>query len=166
MPPNDSIDAFLNEWKTQRPELEVWPLGVMGRIARLSSHFLKQTENWLAPLGLTWETFSVIVALRRSGEPYELSPSQLIKQSLLTSGAITNRIDRVEAMGLVERRPNPTDRRGARICLTASGISLADLAIQVHLEASAEYVGVISRTQNDELSALLRHFLRGVENKA
>ncbi len=128
----DSVDRLLAQWRKERPDLDPWPVGIQGRILRVSAHLLRQTEARLAALGLTWEAFSLIVTLRRSGKPYALRPTDLLKESLLTSGAITNRIDRVEQLGLIERINAPRDRRSCTIRLTPSGKRLADNAIAAH----------------------------------
>lgn len=159
----DSIALFMQGWRRERPDLDPWPLGIIGRVPRIYAHVQRRAETWLRPLGLTWETFSVIVALRRSGAPFELNPTDLQRESLLTSGAMTNRIDRVEALGLVERRADPVDRRGIRVKLTAKGKSLADKAIAAHFRATAELLGGISQREARELDALLAKLLRSLE---
>jgi DNA-binding MarR family transcriptional regulator len=160
----DSISAFIAEWRRERPDLDPWPLGIFGRASRIDSHFLKRADAWLSPLGLSWETFSLIAALRRSGKPYELNPTQLQRQSLLTSGAMTNRIDRVEALGLVERRPDTADRRGVIVRLTAAGRALADKAIAVHFSQSAEVLGTLNTREREQLAQLLAKVLHSLEN--
>src|SRR5262249_8926017 len=96
MEPQDSIEVFINQWKKERPDLDPWTVGILGRTQRISAHLQTRAAKWLAPLGLTWDTFSLLLALRRSGEPYELRPTDIYKESLLSSGAVTNRIDKVE----------------------------------------------------------------------
>lgn len=159
----DSIAAFIDGWRAERPDLDPWPLGIIGRVPRIYAHVQRRAERWLAPLGLTWETFSVIVALRRSGTPYELSPGELQRQSLLTSGAMTHRIDRVEALGLVVRRADPEDRRGLRVRLTARGRRLADRAIAAHFHETAQLLGGITREEAGRLDALLAKLLGSLE---
>ena len=160
----DSIAAFIADWQRERPDLDPWPLGIFGRTSRIDSHFLKHADSWLSPLGLGWETFSLIAALRRSGRPYELNPTELQRQSLLTSGAMTNRIDRVEALGLVERRPDKADRRGVIVRLTPAGRALADKAIAVHFSRTAEVLGALSTREREQLEQLLAKMLNSLEN--
>jgi len=162
----DSIAQFIEGWRAERPDLDPWPLGIIGRVPRIYAHVQRQAERWLDPLGLTWETFSVIVALRRSGNPYELNPTELQRQSLLTSGAMTNRIDRVEGLGLVERRADPQDRRGIRVRLTTRGRQIADKAIAAHFRETALLLGGISRGEARTLSALLAKLLCSLEGGA
>ena len=160
----DSIAAFIADWQRERPDLDPWPLGIFGRTSRIYAHFLRRADSWLSPLGLGWETFSLIAALRRSGKPYELNPTELQRQSLLTSGAMTNRIDRVEALGLVERRPDTADRRGVIVRLTPAGRALADKAIAVHFIQSAEVLGALSTREREQLEQLLAKLLNSLEN--
>lgn len=159
----DSIAAFISDWQRERPDLDPWPLGIFGRTSRVDSHFLKRADGWLSPLGLSWETFSLIAALRRSGKPYELNPTELQRQSLLTSGAMTNRIDRVETLGLVERRPDTADRRGVIVRLTPAGRALADKAIAVHFSRSAEVLGALNVRERGQLEELLAKLLNSLE---
>ncbi|HVZ53525.1 MAG TPA: MarR family transcriptional regulator [Pseudolabrys sp.] len=162
---SDSIDDLLAEWKRERPDLESWPFAIFGRVWRLTGNLLGDAERWLAPIGLTFESFSLIVTLRRSGAPYELNPTALYRESLLSSGAMTNRIDRVEAMGLVKRRPDPNDRRGTLVTLTPKGRKLADRAIKLHFEALAEEFAVLTASERKVLTSLLSKLLAGVETR-
>ena len=161
----DSIEVLLAEWRRERPDLDPSPFAIFGRIWRLSANFLGDAEKWLAPVGLSFESFSVIVTLRRSGPPYELNPTTLYRESLLSSGAITNRIDRVEAEGLVKRLPDPKDRRGTIVRLTAKGRALADRAIKLHFAALAEELSGIDRAERDQLATLLSKLLVSVEQR-
>lgn len=126
---------------------------------------LSDAERWLAPIGLTFKSFSLIVTLRRSGPPYELNPTALYRELLLSSGAITNRIDRVEGEGLVRRLPDPNDRRGTIVQLTAKGRKLADRAILVHFEALNETLSGLNRAERDQLAKLLSKLLLSVEHR-
>lgn len=167
MPPatTDSIEGLLAEWQRERPDLDPSPFGIYGRIWRLSTTLIGDAEQWLKPLGLTFESFSLIVTLRRSGPPYELNPTALYRESLLTSGAITNRIDRVEREGLVKRLPDPNDRRGTIVRLTAKGRNLADRSIKLHFEALAETLGALDQTERKQLAALLSKLLVSAEHR-
>lgn len=161
--PADSIDVFLAQWRHERPDIDPWPLAIIGRVARLSAHLQRRAEAWLAPLGLTWETFSLIATLRRAGAPFEQKPSDLLRLSLLTSGAMTNRIDRVEALGLVQRLADPKDRRGIIVRLTPAGRALADKAIACHFEAAARLLGDVTRAERAQLAELLARLLMPLE---
>ena len=161
----DSIERLLAEWQRERSDLDPSPFGIFGRIWRLSTAMLGDADHWLAPIGLTFESFSLIVTLRRSGPPYELNPTALYRESLLSSGAITNRIDRVEREGLVRRLPDPNDRRGTIVQLTAKGRKLADRSIQVHFEALKETLSGLDRAEREQLAKLLSKLLLSVEQR-
>jgi DNA-binding MarR family transcriptional regulator len=161
----DSVQRMLADWERERPDLNSSPFAIQGRIMRLSAHLLRQTESWLAPMGLSWEAFSVIVTLRRSGKPYELRPTDLLRESLLTSGAITNRIDRVEKLGLVERRADADDRRSFIIRLTPAGKRLADRSIARHFAAVDDLLDALDSRERDDLARLLSKLLASLEDK-
>lgn len=159
----DSIDPFVAAWQRERPDLDSWPFAIFGRIWRLSSRLVGDAERWLAPIGLTFESFSVIVTLRRAGAPFEMNPTALYRESLLSSGAITNRIDRVEAAGLVRRLPDPNDRRGTIVRLTPKGRTLADRAIKLHFESLAESLSGLDPAERAQLTAILGKLLLAAE---
>lgn len=159
----DSVNQLLAEWSRERPDLDVSPLAVVARLLRLSTLATRHAEAWLAPLGLTWESFSLLVTLRRAGEPFQRRPNELLQDSLLSSGAMTNRIDRVEAMGLVVRLRDPNDRRGVIVQLTPQGLNLADLAIEVHLGQWKELLSGLSEPQHASLTKLLAILLADLE---
>ena len=161
----DSIARIISEWERERPDLDGTAVGIHGRIIRLAAHMLRRTNGWLDPLGLSWEAFSLIVTLRRSGKPYELRPTDILKESLLTSGAVTNRIDRVEEMGLVERIPAKGDRRSHSIRLTAAGRRLADKAIEMHFVALKRSFDTLTEPEQKQLANLLAKLLSGAEDE-
>ena len=103
------------------PDLDPSPLGILGRVQRISARLVSATEDLLEPVQIGWEAFSLIVSLRRAGKPYAMRPTDIYRQSLITSGAVTNRIDRVSKLGLVRRVPDPNDRRGIIVELTPAG---------------------------------------------
>jgi DNA-binding MarR family transcriptional regulator len=163
----DSIAHFMREWARERPDIDPWPLGILGRIQRLSIQLQRlAAEDWLAPLGLTWENFSLLMALRRSGRPYQLRPTDIYRESLLTSGAVTNRIDRVELNGWVRRIPDAGDRRATLIQLTPDGRALADRAIALHFKRLEETFGCLTKAERHHLSAILSKLLGAVEQRA
>jgi DNA-binding MarR family transcriptional regulator len=160
---SDSIETLLTEWRRERPDLDAWPIAVFARLWRLSEILVREADTWLAPLGLTFESFSVLVTLRRSGPPYELNPTALYRESLLSSGAITNRIDRVEDAGLVRRLPDPNDRRGTNVRLTPKGFTLADRAIARHFANMGHLLASLELAEREQLTALLAKLLSSVE---
>jgi DNA-binding MarR family transcriptional regulator len=161
----DSVERMLDEWRRERPELDASPLRIQGRVLRLSAHLLRRIEQRLGPLGLGWEAFSLIVTLRRSGKPYEMRPTDILRESLLTSGAITNRIDRVAEMGLVKRYPDPDDRRSYLVKLTPAGKKLADKAIARHFAGVEGALDALSSAEQDRLAELLSKLLASLENE-
>jgi DNA-binding MarR family transcriptional regulator len=163
--PEDSIAELIGEWRRERPDLDPWPLDILGRIQRLSTHLSRQAEQRLQTLGLTWETFSLIVTLRRAGAPYALRPTDIYRKSLLTSGTITNRIDNVVRMGLAVREPDAEDRRSVAIKLTPAGLEMADRAIEMHLAGMADVLSVLSPSERARAASLLSILLRSFEQR-
>jgi len=161
----DSIEIFISQWKKARPDLEPWPVGILGRTQRISAHLQARAVKWLSPLGLTWESFSLLVVLRRSGPPYALRPTDIYRESLLTSGAITNRIDQVEKKGWVKRYDSPNDRRGVIVRLTPAGRALADRAIEIHLRELAAQFSRISKKDRQALLDGLGKLLHSLESE-
>jgi DNA-binding MarR family transcriptional regulator len=164
--PEDSVAHLLRDWSRERPDLDTWPIAIFARILRLSARLQQMSADWLTAEGLTWEAFSLIVTLRRQGAPHELRPTDMMRESLLTSGAVTNRIDRVVALGLVERRPDPADRRGVVVCLTPAGIARADSAIRAHADHLAHVLADLPTEDRDALSTLLARALHLAETHA
>jgi DNA-binding MarR family transcriptional regulator len=152
----DEVDRLVEAWQRERPDLDVAPLGVLSRVTRLARHLDRARRQAFAEHTLeTWE-FDVLAALRRAGRPYELSPGVLLTHTLVTSGTMTNRIDRLEARGLVDRRPDPDDRRGVLVRLTDDGRSSVDAALADLLEHERLILGDLSPDQRVVLADLLR----------
>jgi len=159
VPPADEVDRITAAWQRERPDLDVSPLQVLSRVSRLSRLLDNARRQAFAAHGVeTWE-FDVLAALRRAGEPYALSPGLLGAQTLVTSGTMTNRIDRLEARGLVRREPDPSDRRGVRVMLTDSGRSCVDAAFADLVAREQELLAAIPSAQQSELSGQLRTLL-------
>jgi len=154
---------MLEQWRRERPDLDLSPLGVIGRISRVARHFELSIEERLANYGLNMPAFYVLAALRRSGHPYQLSPTKLYNSLLISSGAMTNRIDRLEAAGLVRRVPDPSDGRAVLVGLTLKGRRLIDFAIQGHNENERSLLSRLTAQEADELAALLRRLLMSAE---
>lgn len=157
--PGDEVDRIVAAWRQQTPDLDVSPLQVLSRVSRLSRHLdlarrAAFGQHRLEP----WE-FDVISALRRVGVPHELSPGALVQQTLSTSGTMTNRIDRLERRGLVERRPDPSDRRGIKVRLTVDGVHAADAAMAGLLARERDLLAGLTHAEQDDLAALLRTLL-------
>jgi DNA-binding MarR family transcriptional regulator len=143
-------------WQRERPDLDVTPLAVLSRVSRLARHLDLARGEAFAEHGLEpWE-FDVLASLRRAGRPYELSPGQLITLTLVSSGTMTNRIDRLVARGLVTRRPDPGDRRGVLVTLTDDGCTRVDAALTDLLRQEEAILATLSDDQRDRLADLLR----------
>lgn len=155
----DEVDRILQAWARETPQLDVSPLGVLSRVNRLSRHLDFERRDAFSIHNLdTWE-FDVLAALRREGPPYELSPGQLIQQTLSTSGTMTNRIDRLAARGMVERRPDPRDRRGVRVRLTPGGMAAVEGAIADLVAHEHRLLEVLTKDEADVAADLLRRLL-------
>jgi DNA-binding MarR family transcriptional regulator len=160
----DAIDRIAAQWARERPELDVSPIDVIGRISRLSRLLEKSIEETFASFGLGRGGFDVLAALRRAGEPYRLSPTELYNSLLISSGAMTNRIDRLEQIGLVERTPDPDDRRGVSVGLTPAGKELIDAAVEQHYANERRLLRGLSAHEREILSQLLRKLLTDCES--
>ena len=146
-------------WQGERPDLDVTPLQVLSRVSRLARHLDRARRAAFAAHGLeTWE-FDVLSALRRQGPPYQLSPGALLRATLVTSGTMTNRIDRLAAAGLVSRHRDPRDKRGVLVKLTTAGLRTVDAALSDLLERERELLRGLDSRQQDDLAALLRILL-------
>jgi DNA-binding MarR family transcriptional regulator len=155
----DEVDDLVAAWQAERPDLDVRPMQVLSRVARLARHLDRARRSAFAAHGLeTWE-FDVLSALRRQGPPYELSPGALLHTTLVTSGTMTNRLDRLEQAGLVRRRPDPEDKRRVRVTLTAAGQSRADGALASLLAAEQAILAALPESKRRVLADLLRVLL-------
>lgn len=153
---SDEVDRLIAAWHRERPELDVSPMGVLSRVSRLARHLDRARRQAFADHDLeTWE-FDVLSSLRRAGDPYELSPGALLRETLVTSGTMTNRVDRLAARGLVERRPEPSDRRGVRVRLTARGRTQVDAALDGLLHRERTLLANLSEEDSASLADLLR----------
>jgi len=161
----DAIDLFIAEWTRERPDLDFDYLATLGRVLRISAHLRESMDAWLSPFGLTWEMFDLVASLRRSGERDGMRPTDLYHACMLSSGATTNRIDRAETLGLVERRPDPADGRATRIALTRKGTALADKAMTQHAARAGDIAEALSAEERKRLGPLLRKLLRSMESK-
>lgn len=153
---HDSVDQIIEQWGRERPELDVSPIGIIGRISRLARHFESEIGRNLAPFGITADEYDVLATLRRSGKPYALKPRDLLETMMVTSATVTHRIDKLERRGLVERSPDPGDRRGVVVRLTSEGKRLLDRASEAHVVRELEMVSGLTRKERDQLVGLLR----------
>jgi DNA-binding MarR family transcriptional regulator len=155
----DEVDDLVAAWQAERPDLDVQPLQVLSRVSRLARHLDRARRSAFAGHSLEpWE-FDVLSALRREGPPYELSPGALLRTTLVTSGTMTNRVDRLEQAGLVRRRPDPEDKRGVLVTLTAAGQTQVDAALADLLEAEQALLAGLPEDSRLTLAGLLRVLL-------
>lgn len=162
----DYIDTYIAEWRRERPDLDATPMGIIGRIGRLSRLFDAALLVVFSRYGVTSGEFEVLTALRRAGEPYLLAPSELARAMLLSAGAMTNRIDRLVEAGLVERTDDPQDRRGTPVRLTPRGLSLIDQAIGDHFANEQQLLAALAADEQEQLAALLRTLIDSFEHRA
>ena len=155
----DEVDDLVAAWRLQRPDLDVAPLQVLSRVSRLARHLDIARRGAFAGHGLeAWE-FDVLSALRRSGPPFQLTPGALLRATLVTSGTMTNRIDRLAAAGLVRREPDPRDRRGVLVTLTDQGRAVVDAAFTDLLDREHALLAGLLDDQRQQLAGLLRTLL-------
>ena len=152
----DAVDDILEQWSEERPELDTASLGVVIRVTSLNRAFLRQATEALAPLDLELFEYDVLSALRRQGRPYALSATGIARETGLSSGAMTNRIDKLETRGLVMRKGDKADRRTVIVSLTSKGKRAIDDAIQLRLEAADESLRGLSARERNDLASLLR----------
>lgn len=155
----DEVDDLSDDWVRERPDLDLSPVAVFSRLGRLSRHLdLARRDAFTAHEIESWE-FDVLAALRRAGAPYELSPGRLLRETLVTSGTMTNRVDRLAARGFVERYPDPEDRRGVLVRLTPEGKDAVDGAFEALLDAEASFLADLTVDEQHQLAGLLRSLL-------
>ena len=163
--PADDVDRIVSAWRRERPDLDVSPLEVLSRVSRLARRLDRARGTAFAEHDLDGWEFDVLSALRRAGTPYELSPGQLVAETLVTSGTMTNRVDRLVTRGYVEREPDPTDRRGVIVRLTPTGMAVVDSALSDLLAHEHDLLAELGAGERDDLSGLLRRLLRPFERE-
>ena len=153
MEARDEVDRLIAAWKRERPDLDLAPLSVLSRITRIARHLdiarrdaFGDLENW---------GFDVLAALRRAGAPHKLSPGQLMQETMVTSGTMTNRLDRLEELQLITRETDPNDGRGSLVTLTKSGMRAVDAAMEDLLKSERKLLKDISAKERDQLADLL-----------
>jgi len=161
--PADDVDRIVQAWHRERPDLDVAPLHVLSRVSRLARHLDLARGAAFAEHGLEGWEFDVLSALRRAGAPYELSPGQLVAQTLVTSGTMTNRVDRLERRDLVGRSPDPNDRRGVIVSLTPAGRDVVDSAMADLLDRERLILAGLGEGEQASLADALRRLLAPFE---
>ncbi|MBI2240240.1 MAG: MarR family transcriptional regulator [Magnetospirillum gryphiswaldense] len=159
----DKLDLILEQWAAEKPGLDCAPMAVIGRALRLATHLDRELSKVFAQLGLPPGGFDVLATLLRSGPPYQLSPNDLLRWMLVTSGTMTNRLDQLEKAGWVERKPNPADGRGVLVALTTAGRQMAERALAAHLDNERRLLAGLTAAQQEQLADLLRLWMRNFE---
>jgi len=159
----DHVARIMAQWAVERPDLDVSPQGIIGRLHRLAARLTEELVAVYAEYGLGEGEFDVLATLRRSGAPYELTPSEIGAQSMVTSGAVTKRVDRLEAQGLVTRRVGEFDARGRVVALTDQGKDLIDRAFTAHMANEHRLVASLSQLERSRLAYLLESWGRALE---
>jgi DNA-binding MarR family transcriptional regulator len=155
----DHVDRTIEQWDNEKPDMDGSALGVMNRVVRLGKHIEADLRKALAPFGLDVWSFDILAALRRQGEPYDLSPTELRHAAIRTSGTMTHRIDRLEERNLVERFADPDDRRASRVYLTEEGLRLIDDVIEIRFMAAKNLGSRLTDKELNQISRLLRKLL-------
>jgi DNA-binding MarR family transcriptional regulator len=159
----DRADAAINQWARERPDLPSLPMAVLGRLSEAAERVMREHMNPLfAEAGLQPGEFDVLATLRRSGEPYMLSPTQLYEALMISSGGMTARLDRLERAKLIERRPDPSDRRGKLIALTNTGKRVIDETLGRHVANEQRILATLTSAEQERLNALLKKLIAGL----
>ena len=163
MEQRDEVDRLIAAWKRERPDLDLTPLSVLSRITRISRHLdiarrdaFGELENW---------GFDVLAALRRAGTPHQLSPGQLMQETMVTSGTMTNRLDRLEELQLITRQPDPSDGRGSLVTLTKSGIRAVDAAMEELLSSERKLLKELTGKNREQLADLLSSLVSKLDSE-
>jgi DNA-binding MarR family transcriptional regulator len=160
----DHVEHLLEQWRRERPDIDASPMGVIARISRLARILDRRVEEGYAEFGLNTAQFGVLAALRRAGPPYCLSPTSLYNSLLISSGAMTNRLERLTAAGYVRRVPDPIDGRSVLVALTPKGRRLIDRIVTRHYETERQLLASLSAEQQQQLADVLRRLLIAFED--
>jgi len=158
------VDAIVEQWRRERPDLDPSAKEVTGRLVRLADLVQRRFGETFEALGVPEGAYRVLAALRRAGKPFTLTPGELSRSLMVTSGGMTAIIDRLERQGLVKRSRHPTDRRGVLVGLTGDGLAMVDQAMEAHVEVEHELVAALSEAERKRLADLLRRLLLAIDN--
>lgn len=151
----DHVERILQQWRAERPDLDVAPMGVIGRLSRAVTRVDSRLEATFARHGIDAGTFDVLATLTRQGSPYRVTPADLAEEAMITSSAVAQRLNRLEALGLIRRLPNPDDRRGKFVELTPAGTELVERVLPDHLSTEEDVLRDLSADERQTLAALL-----------
>jgi DNA-binding MarR family transcriptional regulator len=158
-PTSDEVDAIVQAWRRERPDVDIAPMEVLSRISRLARRVDRVRATAFSAHDLEYWEFDVLAALRRAGPPYQLSPGQLLSETLVTSGTMTNRVDRLTDRGFVTRQDHPKDRRGVLVQLTDAGKDVVDAALAELMAAERQIMHALDAADHDQLTRSLRLLL-------
>lgn len=158
----DDLDKIQAQWRKQRPDLNTDPMALIGRLLRVSHFMSQEMAKTFALYGLNGASFDVLATLLRAGPPHALSPNELLQTMMITSGTMTNRIDRLEKAGLVERVSSSEDKRSVSITLTRKGKTLTDDMMQAHVDKQRDLVSKLKPAEQKQLNLLLKKYLQAV----
>ncbi|MBQ0213003.1 MarR family transcriptional regulator [Proteus vulgaris] len=159
----DRIDRITEQWQRERPDLDISPMGLIGRLGNITLHLSREMEKVFSQFDLNTSSFDVLATLRRAGNPYTLSPGEMLSTLMVTSGTMTNRIDQLEKAGWVIRKVNPQDGRSFLVSLTPQGLELINQVIEAHVNNQKRLVAGLSQQEQQALNALLKVFLNSLE---
>ncbi|SNB85145.1 DNA-binding transcriptional regulator, MarR family [Agrobacterium sp. 719_389] len=159
----DHVDRLRGQWARELPDIDTEPMAIFGRAKRLSNLLAPSIEETFAGFGLDRGEFDVIATLRRSGPPYQLTPTEMYTTLMLSSGGLTHRLDRLEKAGLIERRKSKLDGRGVVVCLMPSGIELAEKAFRRDMASELNFLQGLTPDERDNLAALLKKLVLDIE---
>ncbi|HEX6116383.1 MAG TPA: MarR family transcriptional regulator [Solirubrobacterales bacterium] len=157
-----SIDELVGQWRAERPDLDLDAMATVARLLHLGAAVRRELGALAAEYDVLVPEADILFTLRRSGPPYRLLPSELSEALLVSSGTLTNRLDRLESKGLVERHPNPDDRRSVEVALTEPGRRLADEAVTAHVENERRMLAALSPPERKALDELTSKLLAGL----
>ncbi|MFI5527505.1 MarR family winged helix-turn-helix transcriptional regulator [Kitasatospora sp. NPDC051853] len=158
----DHVDQVLAQWAAQRPDLDVSPMAVIGRLKQLTVRVEAELKRTFAAHGLDTPSFDVLATLRRNGPGNPLTPAELMRSMMVTSGAVTQRLDRLQERGLIRRTPSSTDGRVVLVALTEAGLALVDETLPDHLATEQRLLAPLPAADREQLAALLRTLLEGL----
>lgn len=162
---NDQVDFIIAQWAKEKPDIDTSPMAVVGRLSRVSRHIDRLLQQNYSKFGINGGEFDVLATLRRAGPPFRLIPTEMFNAMMLSSGAMTNRLDRLEKAGYIERMPNPDDRRGVLVGLTEDGLKLIDEIYPIHLAHEEKMIKALSSSECETLINLLRKLLLSFEKE-